>query len=66
MLEHIKDLLKGNIKTSEDWCMKLLKEERVAVIPGEAFEVPGFARLSFTTEFGKIKEGIKRIKHFIE
>jgi aspartate/methionine/tyrosine aminotransferase len=39
----------------------MLDEARVAVVPGEAFGAPGYARLSFATSDDDIVEGIQRI-----
>jgi aspartate aminotransferase len=39
----------------------MLDEARVAVVPGEAFGAPGYARLSFATSDEDIVEGIQRI-----
>ncbi len=62
----IKQLLGRRFKNSEEWCQKLLEEERVAVAPGEAFMYPGYFRLSFTTSMRHLKEGVKRISNFIK
>lgn len=61
----IKPLLNKRFRSSQEWCRKLLEEEKVAVIPGEAFMYPGYFRLSFAVPMRSIKEGIKRIKRFI-
>jgi aspartate aminotransferase len=39
----------------------LLDEAKVAVVPGEAFGAPGYARLTFAVSDGDIEEGIQRI-----
>jgi aspartate aminotransferase len=39
----------------------LLDEAKVAIVPGEAFGAPGYARLSFATSDGDIEEGLQRI-----
>ncbi len=44
----------------------LLDQERVAVIPGEAFGAPGYLRLSFAASEDVIKEAVTRIKRLIE
>ena len=44
----------------------LLDEENVAVIPGKAFGLENYIRLSYATSMDNIKEGLKRIKRFIE
>ncbi len=39
----------------------LLKEARVAVVPGEAFEAEGYIRLSYATSMKNIEEAMNRI-----
>jgi aspartate aminotransferase len=39
----------------------LLDEAKVAIVPGEAFGAPGYARLSFATSDEDIEEGLQRI-----
>jgi aspartate aminotransferase len=39
----------------------LLDEAKVAIVPGEAFGAPGYARLTFATSDGDIEEGLQRI-----
>ena len=39
----------------------LLDEAKVAVVPGEAFGAPGYARLTFAVSDGDIEEGVQRI-----
>lgn len=51
---------------SMDWCANLLKEKNVALVPGEAFFAPGYARLSFTTDRQTLSDGLEKIKEFIE
>ena len=43
----------------------LLKEKKVAVVPGAAFGADQFIRLSFATSDENIKKGLERIKEFI-
>jgi aspartate aminotransferase len=38
-----------------------LDEAKVAIVPGEAFGAPGYARLTFATSDGDIEEGLQRI-----
>ncbi|MGA9751407.1 MAG: aminotransferase class I/II-fold pyridoxal phosphate-dependent enzyme [Acidobacteriota bacterium] len=40
----------------------LLREARVAVVPGEAFEAPEHLRLSFATSMERLQEGMVRIE----
>ncbi|MGC8926416.1 MAG: pyridoxal phosphate-dependent aminotransferase [Myxococcota bacterium] len=57
---------KGNIiKSSEDFSLKLLENYYIATIPGIAFGTDNFIRLSFATSEKDIREGIEKIKGFI-
>jgi aspartate aminotransferase len=42
----------------------LLDEARVAVTPGEAFDAPGFIRLSYATSMATLREGSERLLEF--
>lgn len=46
------------------WCERLLDETGVALVPGEAFGTPGFARLSFVTDEPTLRSGLDLIKQF--
>jgi aspartate aminotransferase len=50
------------ITSSATFASYLLKEARVATVPGEAFGAPGHLRLSYATGMKKIEEGITRIE----
>ena len=54
--------------TSEEFCSKLLYEEKVAVVPGTAFGDcgEGFIRCSYAYSIDNIKEALKRIGKFME
>jgi aspartate/methionine/tyrosine aminotransferase len=47
--------------TSLELCDILLEEARVAIVPGEAFGAPGYARLSFALGDAALVEGVERI-----
>lgn len=49
----------------EEFCKRLLSEKLVAAVPGSAFEMPGFVRISFAANLETIEKGLKRIKDFI-
>ncbi len=51
---------------SKDFALKLLKSERVAVVPGSAFgsTSENHIRCSFATSIENIKEAMRRIEHF--
>jgi aspartate aminotransferase len=50
---------------SAGWCEKLLSDTGVALVPGEAFEAPGYARLSFVADEATLKIALDKIKQFI-
>jgi aspartate aminotransferase len=54
------------LRTSADFAQALLNEERVAVTPGEAFDAPGFARISFATSLENLREGSRRMLEFVQ
>jgi aspartate aminotransferase len=43
----------------------LLDESRVAVTPGEAFDAPGFVRISYATSMDNLREGSRRLLEFV-
>jgi aspartate aminotransferase len=43
----------------------ILDEARVAIVPGEAFGAPGYARLSFALADDALVEGVERIAKFL-
>jgi aspartate/methionine/tyrosine aminotransferase len=47
--------------TSVELCELLLDEAKVAIVPGEAFGAPGYARLSFALGDDALVEGVERI-----
>lgn len=56
----------GNTITSGiDFCEHLLSEVFVATVPGEAFDLENHFRFSFSTDINTIKEGIEKIKIFV-
>lgn len=54
--------------TSEEFCNQLLKEYKVAVIPGNAFGTcgEGYIRCSYAYSLETIQECLNRIKQFIQ
>jgi len=53
--------------TSKDFALKLLHEEKVAVVPGTAFGAcgEGFVRCAYATSMENIQEAMKRLRRFI-
>jgi aspartate aminotransferase len=54
------------IKTSTDFAQALLEKEYVVVTPGEAFDAPGYLRISYATSMDQLREGATRILRFAE
>ncbi|MFA3782148.1 pyridoxal phosphate-dependent aminotransferase [Melioribacteraceae bacterium 4301-Me] len=50
------------IENSVDFAMYLLREAKVATVPGSAFGAEGYIRLSYATSKEKLQEAVKRIK----
>jgi aspartate aminotransferase len=57
---------RNGIKNSLDFAEKLLAEEHVAVVPGEAFGTNDHIRLSYATSMKELEKGLNRIQRFIE
>jgi aspartate aminotransferase len=53
------------IRTTAELAQALLDEARVAVTPGEAFDAPGFFRLSYATSIEELKRGTTRILEYV-
>src|SRR5207247_3130280 len=45
------------LRTSTDFAEALLREQRVAVTQGEAFDAPGFLRISYANSLENLREG---------
>jgi aspartate aminotransferase len=56
---------KGGITDSMSFAEKLLAEEFVAVVPGEAFGTNDHIRISYATSMEELKRGLDRIEKFI-
>lgn len=53
--------------SSEEFCERLLTEERVAVIPGDAFgpSGAGYVRVCYATSLDRIEAALERIERFV-
>ena len=58
----------GTGMTSEEFAEKLLVEEKVAVVPGNAFGAcgEGYVRCCYATSLADIQEALARMKRFLE
>jgi aspartate aminotransferase len=63
----VSDILSvDGLRTSTDFAQALLDESRVAVTPGEAFDAPGFVRISYATSMDNLREGSRRLLAFVQ
>jgi aspartate aminotransferase len=66
MFVDISDVLSlDGFRTSIDFADALLEESRVALTPGEAFDAPGFIRISYATSIENLREGTRRLLDFV-
>ena len=65
LFPNVSELLSpGGIRTSAEFAARLLDDARVAVTPGEAFDTPGFVRLSYAASLDRLAAGADRLKRF--
>ena len=53
------------VRTTAELAQALLDEARVALTPGEAFDAPGFFRISYATSMKELQRGAERIISFV-
>jgi len=53
------------LASSADFAQALLDDARVALTAGEAFDAPGFLRISYATSLDRLREGASRILDFV-
>ncbi len=53
------------IRTTAELAQALLDDVRVAVTPGEAFDAPGFLRISYATSMTELERGSARIVDYL-
>lgn len=60
--------IKSSGMTSEEFCQKLLEDQKVAVVPGTAFGASGegFVRVSYAYSVKQINIALERISQFVE
>ena len=54
--------------TSEEFCERLLREQEVAIVPGDAFGASGegFARISYAYSVDHLETAMRRIRRFLQ
>ena len=55
----------GKVNSANDFCLELLREEGVALVPGEAFGADRCVRLSYAASETLIKVSLERMSKFI-
>ena len=53
------------LRTSDEFAQALLNDAHVALTAGEAFDAPGFLRISYATSMERLREGANRIHAFV-
>jgi aspartate aminotransferase len=66
LFPNITGLLTDTVSTSLDFAQQLLEKEHVVVTPGEAFDAPGYLRISYATSMERLREGADRMLRFAE
>jgi aspartate/methionine/tyrosine aminotransferase len=60
-----RDLAGRTLTSSLELCELALEEAKVAMVPGEAFGAPGYARLSFALGDADLVEGVERLSKLL-
>jgi len=63
----ITGLLSPNgIRTSQEFSDRLIAESHVVTTPGEAFDAPGFIRVSYANSLDNLRKAVDRIEAFVK
>jgi aspartate aminotransferase len=63
---NVRNYLNAEVKNSGEFAMRLLAEEQTVVTDGAGFGTDGCIRISYATSMEQLREGVKRIKRFVE
>ena len=60
--------IKSTGMTSQEFCEKLLRRKKVALVPGDAFGASGegYCRVSYAYSVAHLEEALKRIREFLQ
>ena len=47
-------------------CLDLLKEKKLALVPGESFGAPGTVRISYATSMEELETAMTKLREFLE
>ncbi len=53
------------VETTDDLCLAILDEARVAIVPGSSFGSPEHVRISYATSMDKLRDGLDRIEKLL-
>jgi aspartate aminotransferase len=62
----VRECLSGDVKSSADFALRLLTEELTVVTDGAGFGAEGYLRISYATSMEQLREGVTRIRRFVE
>ena len=62
----VRECLGDTMTTSADFARRLLEEEQTVVTDGAGFGAEGYIRMSYATSMEQLREGVKRIRRFVE
>lgn len=54
-----------NFSSVDEWCVALLEEEKLALVPGSGFGAPNNVRLSYAASMDVLEEAAARMKSFV-
>ena len=66
LFPNVEGLFTESVRSSLDFAQQLLEKEHVVVTPGEAFDAPGYLRISYATSMERWREGADRLLRFAE
>ncbi|HKP45313.1 MAG TPA: pyridoxal phosphate-dependent aminotransferase [Pyrinomonadaceae bacterium] len=62
----VRKCLNDQLRSSAEFAARLLEEEQTVVTDGAGFGADGFIRISYATSMEQLREGVTRIKRFVE
>jgi aspartate aminotransferase len=63
----ISDYLSPNgVRTSQEFADRLINEAHVVTTPGEAFDAPGFLRVSYANSLENLRKAVDRLQAFVK
>jgi aspartate aminotransferase len=66
LFPNITGVLTEAVPSSLKFAEQLLEKEHVVVTPGEAFDAPGYLRISYATSMERLREGADRMLRFAD